>query len=215
MLAAHTGLASADAPALARHGLVPSPRGVRSAVVRIALLDDVAALADLAAVTFPLACPEWVDPESIAAHVAAQLNPERFAQYIESDRYIVTVAETDGVLAGYTLSVLPGESGGPDTPEEAAAVTARPVAELSKIYVREGHHRSGLAGLLMADAIERLTAVRWQGEPLAGVWLGTNAKNVRAIRFYKKSGFRKAGSRRFHLADRVEHDSVFYRPYVD
>ena len=215
MLAAHTGLASADAPALGRHGLVPGPRGVRNVVVRTALLDDVGALADLAAETFPLACPEWVDPESIAVHVAAQLSPERFGQYIASDRYIVTVAETDGVLAGYTLSVLPGEGGGPDTPEEAAAVIARPVAELSKIYVREGHHRSGLAGLLMVDAIERLAAVRWHGEPLEGVWLGTNAKNARAIRFYKKSGFAKVGSRSFHLADRVEHDSVFYRPYVD
>lgn len=215
MLAEHPGLGSADALALAPHGLLPTSAGARDAVVRPALIDDVPALAALAAETFPLACPEWVDEDSIAAHIAANLNPDVFTTYVTDERYLVTIGEIDGTLAGYTLCVLPGPDGGPETPDEAAAVSERPVAEISKIYVREGHHRTGLARLLMMDAIERLAAVRWNGQALAGVWLGTNAKNTRAIRFYKKCGFRKAGKRRFHLAERVERDFVFYRPYVD
>ena len=215
MLAHHTGLHSADALPLSRHGLVPGPEGARDAVVRLAMPEDVPALAALAAETFPLACPPSVDAESIAAHIATNLSEERFLAYVTDDRYVVTVGEVAGELAGYTLSILPGPDGGPETPDEAAAVTARPVAELSKIYAREAHHRTGISRVLMMDALERLTAVRWNGEALAGVWLGTNAKNDRAIRFYKKCGFTKAGTRRFHLAGRVERDYVFYRPYVD
>jgi ribosomal protein S18 acetylase RimI-like enzyme len=45
----------------------------------------------------------------------------------------------------------------------------------------------------------------------AGVWLGVNSQNARAIRFYEKSGFRKVGSKSFRLGTTVEHDFVLER----
>jgi diamine N-acetyltransferase len=44
-----------------------------------------------------------------------------------------------------------------------------------------------------------------------GVWLGVNSQNARAIRFYEKSGFRKAGAKSFRLGSTVEHDFVLER----
>jgi ribosomal protein S18 acetylase RimI-like enzyme len=45
----------------------------------------------------------------------------------------------------------------------------------------------------------------------AGMWLGVNSQNARAIRFYGKSGFRKVGSKSFRLGTTVEHDFVMER----
>ena len=42
-------------------------------------------------------------------------------------------------------------------------------------------------------------------------WLGVNEENARAIRFYEKHGFAKAGRKRFRLGDRLEQDWVLAR----
>ena len=42
----------------------------------------------------------------------------------------------------------------------------------------------------------------------AGVWLGVNSENAKAIRFYEKSGFQRVGTKSFKLGDTVEHDFV-------
>lgn len=46
---------------------------------------------------------------------------------------------------------------------------------------------------------------------VAGLWLGVNSQNGRAIRFYEKSGFRRVGSKPFRLGSTVEHDFVLER----
>jgi ribosomal protein S18 acetylase RimI-like enzyme len=45
----------------------------------------------------------------------------------------------------------------------------------------------------------------------AGIWLGVNSENARAIRFYEKSGFRRVGTKSFQLGTTVEHDFVMER----
>jgi ribosomal protein S18 acetylase RimI-like enzyme len=45
----------------------------------------------------------------------------------------------------------------------------------------------------------------------AGMWLGVNSENARAIRFYEKSGFRRVGTKSFQLGSTVEHDFVMER----
>lgn len=213
LLVQHAGLTSRDAAALAPLGLLPTPDGARSLVVRAAHSGDEQALAELAARTFPLACPPHVTPAQVAAQIAAYLQPENFASYLSEPRYRVTLAEVDGAVRGYTLSVLPGPDGGPDAPEEAAAVTDRPVAELSKMYVDEDLHGSGLSRVLMADALERLRSEQWEGRALRGVWLGTSQLNKRAQKFYKKTGFRLVGTRHYSVGGSRERDYVFYHPY--
>jgi ribosomal protein S18 acetylase RimI-like enzyme len=44
------------------------------------------------------------------------------------------------------------------------------------------------------------------------MWLGVWEKNLRAIRFYQKWGFSKAGDKQFVLGQDVQNDFVLVRP---
>ena len=167
--------------------------------IRPATPDDAALLAAVAAETFPLACPPHTLPESIAAFIAANLSETSFAGYLSDAERALFVAEAEGQPAGYTMVVF----GEPTDPDVAASVAARPTAELSKVYVREGFHGGGLAGQLVAASVE---AARGRG--VASVWLGVNQENARANRFYEKQGFALVGTKRFLVGERYEDDFV-------
>ncbi len=205
-----------DREVLASLGYARTPDGPRRLEVREGRPGEAAALAALAAETFPLACPDDTPAGDIAAFIATHLSPERFTEYLsDGERYLVLVAELAGELVGYTLSVLPRTADEPPyAADVAAAVPLRPVAELSKIYVRGSVHGSGVSQALMDATLARLSARTVDGTPLAGVWLGTNARNKRARAFYEHAGFRRVGARRFLVGGRVEDDAVFLRPLV-
>lgn len=206
-----------DRGILARLGFAATPAGLRPLRVRPAVAEDVDELAALAAETFPLACPDHLPPEDVAAFVAENLSPHRFRQYLaDTGRFLVLVAELDGALAGYTLTVLPRTADeAPYSADVAAVVTARPVAELSKIYVRQRAHGSGISQALMDATLAELAERTVEGQPLAAAWLGTNARNRRARKFYGRTGWQHAGSRRFTVGGRVEDDVVYVRPLVE
>ena len=161
-------------------------------------LDD-GALAELATVTFPLACPPGSSPEDVAAHLRDTLSAGKFAQYLADPDITILVIDGGDGLHGYSMLVnRPAQD-----PDVAAALTRLPSAELSKVYVHPDHHGLGGAGRLMASTVERAAALG-----VAGVWLGVNDQNAKAIRFYEKSGFRKVGTKSFRLGTTVEHDLV-------
>jgi len=168
--------------------------------IRVATETDAARLAALAALTFPLACPPDAPAEDVAAFIAQHLTGERFAEYVTDARRTVLVAEDADALAGYAMLVF----GTPSDAEVAAQLSVRQAAELSKIYVAPEHHGTGAARGLMAAALHDAV-----GRGAAGVWLGTNQQNVRAQRFYVKSGFARVGTKRFRLGTRVEDDYIF------
>lgn len=171
--------------------------------VRSATPADAAALAEVAAVTFPLACPPSTTAEAKADFIEAALSAAAFSRYLADPARVLLVDDPgDGPLAGYTMLVL----GEPADPDVLTVVRARPTSELSKIYVRPGLHGRGAAGALLART---LAAARDRGA--AGTWLGTNQANVRAQAFYAKHGFERVGVRRFRLGDRDEDDYVYER----
>ena len=171
--------------------------------IRTATADDAGALAALAAVTFPLACPPSASPEDIAAHLANTLSERHFKAYLADPDVTVLVIEADGGLRGYSLLV-----NRPATdPDVVASLDILPSVELSKCYVHPEHHGLGAAAELMHASLA--AAAEAGGK---GVWLGVNSQNARAIRFYEKSGFRKAGTKSFRLGTSVEHDFVLERP---
>jgi ribosomal protein S18 acetylase RimI-like enzyme len=51
-----------------------------------------------------------------------------------------------------------------------------------------------------------MAAARSRG--VASVWLGVNQQNVRANRFYEKSGFAQVGVKKFLVGDEVHDDFV-------
>jgi len=171
-------------------------------VVRRAVAADAGALADVAAATFALACPPHVTPGSIATFIGDVLSVECFQRYLADRQRDLFVADADGLTAGYAMLVA-GEPGDEDVQR---ALTLRPTAELSKIYVLPEHHGAGASRMLMEAALD---AARDRG--VAGAWLGVNQLNERAQRFYAKSGFSRVGTKRFLVGARYEDDYVFER----
>ena len=165
-------------------------------MIRLATSADAAQLAELAAATFPLACPPSATAVDIQSFIDGNLSEARFAEYLADDTKAVLVADD---FSGYTLIVFQE----PTDEDVVAAITTRPTAELSKCYVRAGNHGSGLATELMQASLD---LARSRGA--ASVWLGVNEENAKANRFYEKNGFEKVGTKRFKLGDRWEHDFV-------
>src|SRR3954447_1686957 len=171
--------------------------------VRAASVADAAAIAEVAAATFVLACPPDIDPASVATFVAEHLTAERFSEHQSDPGRALLVAEQDGAIVGYAMLV----HGEPYDENARAVVRRRPTTELSKMYVLPDAHGSGVASDLLAAAVEVARDIG-----AAGIWLGTNQQNVRAHRFYEKSGFEKVGTKRFLVGGRWEDDFVFERP---
>ena len=167
--------------------------------VRRAEARDAAALAAVAAVTFPLACPPHTTDEAKAAFIAGNLTETHFDGYLADPARVLLLAELDGAPAGYTMLVF----GEPADPDVAAAITTRPTVELSKFYVLPEHHGGVVSAPLMAATLEAARA-----RDVAAVWLGVNEENERAHRFYGKHGFVTVGRKRFLVGDRYEDDDV-------
>ena len=170
--------------------------------IREAAADDAGALAELAAVTFPLACPPSASPDDIAAHLANKLSERHFREYLADPDTTILVIDGGGGLRGYSLLVnRPAVD-----PDVVSALGILPSVELSKCYVHPAHHGLGAAAELMQASLR--AAAETGGR---GIWLGVNSQNARAIRFYEKSGFRKVGTKSFSLGSTVEHDFVLER----
>ncbi len=164
---------------------------------------QVAELADVAARTFPLACPPSVGPDDVAAFIAENLSQARFDDYLADPDRTVLLAVGDDQILGYAMLI----RGVPDDPAVAGAVAARPAVELSKMYVLPGAHGSGVAAALMTEALRHAATQR-----AASVWLGVNQRNERAQRFYAKYDFTVTGTKTFRLGDHIEQDYVMVRP---
>jgi ribosomal protein S18 acetylase RimI-like enzyme len=164
--------------------------------------DDAAALAELAAATFALACPPDTTPEAIAGFIADHFTEAHFAAYLADPTRDLFLAVFEGEPVGYTMLI----NAEPTDADVLAVITARPTAELSKFYVLEGHHGAGIAAELMSATVEAA-----QSRAAASVWLGVNEQNARANRFYRKHGFAQVGTKKFLVGERWEDDYVLER----
>jgi len=153
----------------------------------------------LAIETFPLACPPGTTRENIDLFCATKLSPDAFEAYLSDPQVSIWCALEADELVGYVMSV----SGELEDPVIASAVLRWPTVEISKIYVRQSAHGSGIAQQLMDVAVEDAKARGAQS-----VWLGVNQQNARANSFYERSGFLVVGERSFQVGDSLEEDFV-------
>jgi GNAT superfamily N-acetyltransferase len=172
----------------------------QAATIRPATANDATVLHDIAAETFPLACPPDALPESVADFIATHLSQRSFAEYLADSDRALRLASVGHEEVGYAMVVF----GEPHDSDAAACITTRPTAELSKLYVRAGYHGAGVAAALLSCVVD---VARARGA--RGLWLGTNQQNDRANRFYAKSGFIRRGTKRFLVGARYEDDFVW------
>lgn len=198
-------LDSADRTTLARAGVLLTDSGPKSLEIRAAGPEEAGLVAELAARTFPDACPPELPAEAIASFIAAELSAARFAEHIARPDDRVLLALVDGEPGGYSL-VLTGDDAIDAHMRRPGAVEAGD-AYLSKCYADAPWRGTGLAGALLESAVEDAAA----STSAPRIVLGTNAGNARAQRFYRKHGFVKKGRRTFEVGGVLNRDVVLVR----
>jgi ribosomal protein S18 acetylase RimI-like enzyme len=179
------------------------PNGTSDLKTELAGPGDSDELADVAARTFPLACPSWSRPEDIASFIDTNLSASCFSAYLSDPQRAVLVARDDGGrIVGYAMLI----RGVPDDESIQRAVPLQPAVELSKLYLLKDFHGRGVSAALMDAALAIATA--WGARCM---WLGTNENNLRATRFYTKCGFKVNGAKTFQMGEFAEEDHVMIR----
>ena len=162
---------------------------------------EAAELHALAARTFALACPPGTLPADIDDFIATNLSEAKFEAHLKDDDRIILLALADELPVGYAMLV-----SGPIADPDARAVVPAGSIELSKFYLLEGNHGSGIAAELMRATLQAAAATG-----ATTCWLGVNQQNTRAARFYAKHGFTVAGTKRFLVGDQWHDDHVRLR----
>jgi GNAT superfamily N-acetyltransferase len=180
--------------------LLTSPTPIEVAPAAAA---DLTELTDVAARTFPLACPPSVADDDVAAFIAENLSEDRFRDYLADSERVVLTARTGGRMLGYAMLI----RGVAADPQVQQAISIRPAVELSKMYVLPDAHGAGVSAAMMTAALDASRALG-----AACLWLGVNQENARAQRFYAKHGFTVSGTKTFRLGGHVEDDFVMVRP---
>lgn len=197
-------LDSRDRECLALNGYLVG-ECVASLDIRQALPGEDKALSAFASRMFPLACPEDMAEEDIRRFIEENLTVDVCASWIADEEARVLIAESEGKIVGYSLVLM----GAPESmPRGNGTIPVDDhAAYLSKCYVAPDYHGTGVAGALLERAVRDA-----QEAGASQIVLGTNARNARALRFYRKHGFRKSGRRRFQVGAVRAVDEVLIRP---
>lgn len=166
--------------------------------------DDVPALVELAARTFPLACPPDLSGEAIDAFIRADLGEASFRRYLQDPTHTVLVGrDPAGRICAYALLV----DGTAMDETCAEMVQGRPTVGVSKFYLDPALHGSGGAVALLASVVRSA-----RGCGAVSLWLATNVANARARAFYSRNGFRERGHRVFVVGGTRNDDVVYELP---
>jgi ribosomal protein S18 acetylase RimI-like enzyme len=163
--------------------------------IRPAVPADVDALVALGARTFRATYREISDAAEIEDYVREYFTPSAVSGWISGARTLM--AEAEGVPVGYAVL----------SRDEAPPCVAGPApVKLWRLYLAEdGQGRGHGATLLQACLAEACTM---GGRTL---WLGVYDRNVRAVAFYERWGFRQVGTNDFEFGGRLYADPVMAR----
>lgn len=166
--------------------------------IRRARREDVEALAPFARQAFRDAYRLIDDPDDIEAYVADAFTPEAFAAILDDAESTLFVASVGSQLTGYARvarTVPP------------PCVTGPNPVELARLYLRSEAIGKGYGAALMREVFAE--ARRRHGGTL---WLSVYDRNVRAVEFYKRWGFRDVGKKDVLFAGKQYADPVMAAP---
>lgn len=166
--------------------------------IRLANQDDAALLASLGARTFYEAFASDNTPENMQDYLNRSFSPEIQSKELLEAGSVFLIAESEGTAIGYARLL----AGWPDV----TCITGSNPVELVRIYLLQDWIHQGAGSKLMQACLDE---ARGRGHDV--IWLGVWEKNARAIAFYQKWGFEKAGSHIFKLGDEAQTDWIMQR----
>ncbi|QNH62849.1 GNAT family N-acetyltransferase [Hymenobacter sediminicola] len=159
---------------------------------------DVAAqLASIGRQTFLETFAADNQPADMAEYLEENFTPEKQLEELQDANTLFLLARMNQQLVGYAKLRLHSQLGNhPDrTPEERL--------EIERLYVLEDWIGTGLGATMMCRALEEGRQNRCRAVVL-GVW----EKNVRALEFYRRFGFKVIGEHEFVLGTDVQNDLI-------
>jgi diamine N-acetyltransferase len=164
--------------------------------------NELPALMDLARATFIAAFAEQNDPVDFAVYIASAFNLETFKKEFYTEGSVFYLAENNAELIGYfklnhnkfphdAINFIP----------DFELIKSNKITELERIYLIENTHGKGFATLMMEEIVELSKA-----ENSLFIWLGVWEYNLKAIKFYQKSGFSKFAEHVFMIGDDPQTD---------
>ena len=166
--------------------------------VRALAVGDAARYSAFAERLFRDTYADGYDPADIEAYVAHSFSPEQQSEELTEPGGRVLVIEDgpNGLLGFAHLR----QTAAP------AVLDGRFALEISRFYVDRPWHGRGLARVLMSACIAE---ARSRGAD--SLWLLVYQNNGRAVAFYEKCGFHRAGTQPFKLGSRVDQDWLMVR----
>ena len=163
-------------------------------IIRYGNTGDAKMLSELGAKTFYDAFTKDNSLENMKIYLKNSFSPEIQLKELSAPDNIFLIAESEGIPAGYAQLILNS------TDETVSA--GRPM-ELRRIYALQEYLGRGIGRELMKRCIDEA-----RERDCDVIWLGVWEKNQRAIDFYKKWGFRQAGSHLFSLGFEPQNDLI-------
>lgn len=156
--------------------------------------NDLGVLRDIAEETFLDTFASQNKPENILKYVATTFSADRVEKELANENSEFYFIETASSVAGY-LKLNQGEA---QTEQDLAKAL-----EIERIYIRRSFQGTGAGRALMNLAIEFANTAK-----MDWIWLGVWDQNIKAIEFYRKSGFVEFGQHDFHMGNELQRDIV-------
>ena len=171
--------------------------GPSEPVARIATREDASLLAELGARTFRESSPN-TRHEDVESYVGENFTRERLMTCLSVKNTKAVILEKCGQAIGYALL-------SPGTPPDRL-VKAPHSIQIKRFYILQEWTGHKLGDVLMARCLEHVGHSRFEA-----IWLTVWRNNERAIRFYKRWGFRKAGVYDFVVGRDIQEDFLLLR----
>jgi len=169
---------------------------MNSIEIRIGIVEDASLLSRIGEETFRDTYgddPHFSETE-ITSYVGRAYDEDSIRRELIDEGFRYLIAETDESTAGFARLKIGSTISNVDA--------AYPL-EISRIYLKPGFQGSGNGRALMERCLEE--AERFMCD---AVWLSVWNKNEKAIGFYEKMGFDKAGTCEFDMAGTIQTDFV-------
>jgi diamine N-acetyltransferase len=166
-------------------------------VVRVGTREDASLLAELGARTFRQSSPNTAY-EDVESYVGENFTRENLMMCLRAKNTTALILEKCGQEIGYALL-------SPGTPPDQLLRAPHSI-QIKWFYILEEWTGHKLGGALMARSLEH---VKYSGFETIGLTVWRN--NERAIRFYKRWGFRKVGVYDFVVGRDIQEDFLLLR----
>jgi ribosomal protein S18 acetylase RimI-like enzyme len=164
---------------------------------REATTSDANLIAQIGAETFKAAFGPDNTSNDMEAYLAAHFNLETIQALLDDSASTFLLGYEQEKVIGYAMLRV-------GVPPDSV-VSPNPI-ELVRFYILPDLIGSGYGSELMAACLARADDMG-----RTAIWLGVWEKNLRAIQFYEKWGFRKVGMKPFILGQDVQHDYIMQR----